>query len=106
MYKTPKYAHSSITRNASLEGESIETKIERVVTNKEPIKDGAPNIYTERKDGVIAAYNIKTDRFEIACEAMDAVTRTEVSKRMERIKEREVIKLPTDSGAEPTQGTN
>ena len=30
------------------DGESIETKIERVVQNKEPIEDGAEIIYTEK----------------------------------------------------------
>ena len=33
------------------EGEFIEEKVARVVENKEPIEDGAPIIYTERKDG-------------------------------------------------------
>ena len=37
----------------TFEGEFIEEKIARVVENKEPIEDGAPIIYTERKDGVI-----------------------------------------------------
>ena len=32
------------------EGEFIEEKVARVVENKEPIEDGAPIIYTERKD--------------------------------------------------------
>ena len=48
------------------EGEFIEEKVSRVVENKEPIEDGAPIIYTERKDGVIPAYNIRTDKWDIA----------------------------------------
>ena len=47
------------------EGEFIEGKVARVVENKEPIEDGAPIIYTERKDGVIPAYNIRTDKWDI-----------------------------------------
>lgn len=66
----------SIERNESYEGERIEEKIERILMNNEPIQDGAPLIYTERKDGVKAEFNIRTDRFEIALEAMDAVSRT------------------------------
>ena len=31
------------------DGESIETKVERVVQNNEPIQDGAEIIYTEKK---------------------------------------------------------
>ena len=30
------------------EGETIETKVARIVQNKEPITDGAPMIYTEK----------------------------------------------------------
>ena len=44
------------------DGESIETKIERVVRNKEPIEDGAEIIYTEKKLGVQPQYNIRTDK--------------------------------------------
>ena len=54
-------------------GETIEEKVTRITENKEPIKDGAPIIYTNRDDGVIAAYNIRTDRWDIAQEAMDEV---------------------------------
>jgi len=63
------------------EGETIETKIMRMMQNKEPIKDGAPLIFTERKDGVMSAYNIRTDRWEVAAEAMDLVTRSKLAKR-------------------------
>ena len=55
----------------TFEGEFIEEKVARVVENKEPIEDGAPIIYTERKDGVIPAYNIRTDKWDIALTAMD-----------------------------------
>lgn len=105
MYKKVKYEKTSIEINNSLSGEPIEHKIERIVNNKEPITDGAPVIYTERKDGVESGYNIRTDRFEIAADAMDVVTRTNVGKRMERIKEREVIKMTTDGKAETAEGT-
>ena len=43
--------------NTSVEGETIETKINRIVNNKEPIKDGAPLIYTERKEGIRPSTN-------------------------------------------------
>lgn len=53
-----------------LEGETIEEKCRRLIETKEPITDGAPILYTERKDGVLPAYDIRTDRWEIAQEAM------------------------------------
>jgi len=63
-----------------IQGEPIEHKIQRILEQKEPIKDGAPIIFTERKDGVISAYNIRTDRWEIACEAMDVVHKSKIAK--------------------------
>ena len=65
---------STLTSVEKLEGEPIEWKIERIVNNGEPITDGAPEIFTERKDGVLSAYNIRTDRWEIATDAMDKVS--------------------------------
>nr|QJB21156.1 MAG: hypothetical protein [Microvirus sp.] len=79
-----------ISVNTSLVGEDITTKIERILNNKEPIKDGAPLIYTERKDGVLPGYDIRTDRFEVAIDAMDKVSKTHLAKRMERLKEPEI----------------
>ncbi len=67
------------------EGESIETKVNRILINKEPITDGAPLIYTKRQDGVLPGYNIRTDRFDVAIEAMDKVSKSRLTKRMEYI---------------------
>ncbi|MEM3714429.1 MAG: hypothetical protein QXF82_05715 [Nitrososphaeria archaeon] len=67
------------------EGESIENKVNRILINKEPITDGAPLIYTKRADGVLPGYNIRTDRFEVAIDAMDKVSKSKLSKRMEYI---------------------
>lgn len=62
------------------EGESIENKVRRITENNEPITDGAPIIYTNREDGVLAAYNIRTDRWEIAQQAMEAVNQANLAK--------------------------
>ena len=80
-YKYRKPSKSCLTSVEKLEGEPIEWKIERIVSNKEPISDGAPSIFTERKDGVVSAYNIRTDRWEIASEAMDKVSASIQAKR-------------------------
>lgn len=64
-----------------IEGETIEDKCKRLVESKEPITDGAPILYTERKDGVLPAYDIRTDRWEIAQEAMDKNRRAIDAKR-------------------------
>jgi hypothetical protein len=73
VYRYKKPLRSSAKSVDLVEGERIETKVNRLIHNKEPIKDGAPMIYTEKSDGVIAAYNIRSDRWELATEAMDKV---------------------------------
>jgi hypothetical protein len=116
MYRKANYHKSSIKSIALIEGEPIEWKIERIMSNNEPIQDGAPEIFTERKEGVISAYNIRTDRWEVACEGMDAVSKSVEAKRDNRAtapkkedhKEAKVVKLEPkkDSGAESTNGTS
>ena len=60
--------------NKCVDGESIEVKIRRIVDEKEPITDGAPIIFTDAKDGVRPEFNPRTDRWEIAIDAMDKVS--------------------------------
>lgn len=74
---------TTIELNESYIGETIESKIERIVRNSEPITDGAPLIYTDRKDGVKAEYDIRTDRFDLAIDAMDYASRSNTAKRMQ-----------------------
>ena len=69
------------------EGETIETKVARIVQNKEPITDGAPMIYTEKSKGVLPEYDIRTDKWEIAQNAMDVVHATNIAKSKELNKE-------------------
>ncbi len=102
MYKKVKYNVSQFKINKAVQGETIEQKVERILSNKEPIKDGAPLVYTDRADGVMAGYNIRTDRWEVAVEAMDKVQKAVTAKRDNKAK-MEVVK---DSGAETIQGTN
>ena len=108
-YKIPYYHKSKMKNAMKVEGETIEHKMARVISNGEPITDGAPLIYTERKDGVNAAYNIRTDRWEIAADAMDVVHKTMIAKRDANAnkKEAKVVEMKTkkDGGAESTNGT-
>jgi len=85
MYKIQQNRKSRVFRNTCVEGETIEQKIERILHNNEPIGQGAPLMYQDRKDGVNPAYDIRTDRFEIACEAMDKVVANKITKREERM---------------------
>lgn len=69
-----------ITHVECFEGETIEEKVRRVVDNKEPITDGAPMIYTDSRNGVVSAYDIRTDKWDVALMAMDAVARANIAK--------------------------
>ena len=66
-----------------LEGEPIEDKIRRVLDENEPITDGAPIIYTEKKDGVRPEFNIRADKWDIAIQAMDKVSNYEASQYLQ-----------------------
>lgn len=68
------------------EGESIENKCERIIENNEPISDGAPLSYTKRSDGVLPEYNIRTDKWDVAQEAMDKVAQSKKEKIREKLK--------------------
>lgn len=85
-----------------IEGETIETKVERMVANKEPITDGAPEIFTERADGVMHGFNVRTDRWEVATEAMDALTKSKIAKAEGGGK---VVDLNPDGKPESDSGT-
>ncbi len=107
-YRNVVYDKSRIGSIEVLEGETIEQKMERILDNKEPITDGAPEIFTERKDGVVASYNIRTDRWEIAAEAMDSVSKSIQAKRdnVADIGHKNEVSEAIDGGAESTQGNN
>lgn len=79
--KKPTFWPKPIKTNYEFEeGESIETKVRRILENNEPITDGAPIIYTNRDDGVIPAYNIRTDKWDIAQTAMEAIHTSKAEK--------------------------
>lgn len=103
-YKTPIIKRTFVAVNESVQGEPLETKLERMITNREPISDsmGAP-IYTERKEGVRASTNIRTDRWLIAVDATDKIAKSYKAKREERLKLKEDANKSAET--ESTQGT-
>lgn len=82
MYRKETFQKTSINKaSTAYEGETIETKVNRVLRNKEPIKDGAPIIFMERREGVLPAYNIRTDRFDEALKGTDTIAKARIAKR-------------------------
>jgi len=84
MFKTNGHISTALGAVEVTEGESIEEKVERIVNNKEPIKDGAPPMFTERGKGVLASTNIRTDRFLVAIEATEKIEKSYKARREER----------------------
>lgn len=82
MYKYKQPTTTSIKVNQGYIGERLETKVKRITTNREPIKDGAPPIFTDRKDGVLPDYDIRTDRWEYAMDAQSKVAATKAAMRL------------------------
>ena len=89
-----------ITVNKTVEGEMLESMIKRAVTEMTPIEENAPIIYTPRKEGVKAEYNIRTDRMDIALEAATAYNEHYYGQRQEYYKE------PVIPDAEGNEGGN
>lgn len=57
--------------------------MERAMTTNEPIENTAPMTYTERKDGVHAEHDIRTDRWNVALDAIDKAQRSNMAMREE-----------------------
>jgi hypothetical protein len=95
---------TSLEINEGYEGEMLETKVERIMTLNEPITDGAPLIYTRRSDGVGPEYNIRTDRFDVAIDAMDKVAKSYTARRDEKAAEMKVEKGGGENGGESESG--
>lgn len=111
MYKAPKFEETSIVKEDTLyEGETIEMKVERIMQAGDSIEDGAPIVYQERQEGVAPSYDIRTDRFDYAIDAMDNVTASKKASREERIKELNESRKPKeakkDTEGEPIQTTS
>ena len=108
MIKPKFYPRPPKTNYEFQKGESIEQKVCRITENNEPITDGAPIIYTNRDDGVLPAYNIRTDRWEVAQSAMEAVNQANLakSKNYGKIEKEDKKALDSiDMGSESSQSS-
>lgn len=76
------------------EGETLIKKIQRIMDENEPLKDGAPLIYTPKQAGVRPDCDIRTDKWELAMKAMNRVNEYKLS---EYLKEG-ATETPTQKG--------
>lgn len=100
MYKKTLATKTTLNINNATEGESIETKVQRMTQNREPITDGGPPIYTDREDGVIPATNIRTDKWEHMQDAMSEATNAALGAREQRIGERAMKNMSIEEKTE------
>lgn len=64
--------------NLTYQADPREVKLRKIINGEaNNMEDGVfPTIYTEKKDGVQPEFDIRTDRFEIAIDAMDKINQS------------------------------
>ena len=84
--RKPIYTYRPTLRvDATYEAEGLEVKLRRMTETNEPLAGDIPIVYTKKTDGVLPAFDIRTDRFEIAREAMSKVQESEMTKEAQRM---------------------
>lgn len=81
------------------QAEPREVKLRKIISGESSnMEDGVfPTIYTEKKDGVMPEYDIRTDRFEVAIDAIDKINKSAANQVAKNKGETEAVK---DFGAE------
>ena len=76
------------------EAEPREVKLRKIISGEtSSMEDGVfPTIYTEKKDGVLPEYDIRTDRFEVAIDAIDKINKSAASQTAKSKGETEAVK--------------
>lgn len=64
--------------NLTYQAEPREVKLRKIINGEaNNMEDGVfPTIYTEKKDGVQPEFDIRTDRFEVAIDALDKISQS------------------------------
>lgn len=64
--------------NLAYQAEPREVKLRKIISGESNnMEDGVfPTIYTEKKDGVQPEFDIRTDRFEVAIDAIDKINQS------------------------------
>lgn len=98
MYFRNNIEKSTIRMNKSNAGLPIERHIEQVMNNGEPIPEEVDLIYTEKNLGVLPEYNIRTDRFDLALDALNVMDKSMEAQRRSALKV-----VGKDEDPEPTK---
>ena len=76
------------------QAEPREVKLRKIINGESSnMDDGVfPTIYTEKKDGVLPEYDIRTDRFEVAIDAIDKINQSVANQVAKSKGETEAVK--------------
>lgn len=80
--------------NLIYQAEPREVKLRKIISGESNnMEDGVfPTIYTEKKDGVQPEYDIRTDRFEVAIDAIDKINQSVANQVAKSKGETEAVK--------------
>lgn len=80
--------------NLTYQAEPREVKLRKIISGESNnMEDGVfPTIYTEKKDGVQPEFDIRTDRFEIAIDAIDKINQSAANQIAKNKGETEAVK--------------
>lgn len=80
--------------NLAYQAEPREVKLRKIISGESnSMEDGVfPTIYTEKKDGVQPEFDIRTDRFEVAIDAIDKINQSAANQIAKSKGETEAIK--------------
>lgn len=90
--------------NLTYQAEPREVKLRKIINGESnDMEDGVfPTIYTEKKDGVQPEFDIRTDRFEVAIDAIDKINQSVANQVAKSKGETEAIKdFGTDGKTDP-----
>lgn len=80
--------------NLTYQAEPREVKLRKIINGEaNNMEDGVfPTIYTEKKDGVQPEFDIRTDRFEVAIDAIDKINQSAANQIAKNKGETEAVK--------------
>lgn len=93
--KTAKSRRGCINNpNLTYQAEPREVKLRKIINGEaNNMEDGVfPTIYTEKKDGVQPEFDIRTDRFEVAIDAIDKINQSVANQIAKSRGETEAVK--------------
>lgn len=90
--------------NLTYQAEPREVKLRKIISGEaNNMEDGVfPIIYTEKRDGVLPEYDIRTDRFEVAIDAIDKINESTANQIAKSKGETEAVKdFGTETKTDP-----